>query len=197
MKRCPVCEESYNDSWKKCLKDDSPLDNLGRVSEKVKNVRESDRTERYKSVGGWLGLFVWSLLLAGPIHFVLIVYQITTGSGYFIYPADLPYILNVVYAALAFLEIVAAIFLIRPKISSALFARGVLLAWSIFRAYSIYLVWDRGMNEIVSASMGFLTDFVWLLYFFFSKRVKVRYYPEPVSKNSSDKKYLYDFMRKL
>ena len=42
MKRCPVCQESYNDKWKRCLKDDSPLDDLGRVSEKVKDRDYTD-----------------------------------------------------------------------------------------------------------------------------------------------------------
>ena len=194
MKRCPICQESYNDKWKRCLKDDSPLDGLDKGPKKVDDVQESVRMEKYKSVGGWLGLFVWALLLAGPIHFVLIVYQIITGSGYFIYPTDLPYALNVIYATLAFLEIVAAILLLRPKISSIVFIRAILILWTIFRPVAFYMTADKGLNAIASILLAFLTDFVWLLYFFFSKRVKIRYYQEPVSKNTPKEKSLYDFL---
>ncbi len=202
MKHCPVCKESYNDKWKRCLKDDASLDVIGQdpktASLAASRDRElsTNRRERYKNVGGWLGLYIWALLIMGPIHFVLIVYTIITGSGPFIYPTDLPLPLNILYAVLAFAEIAAAILLLRPKISSVIAARVVMISWSLFRAVFIYMVWSRGPNEIFSAVIGFLTEFVWLLYFFFSKRVKIRYYPEPPAKTdtmTSMDSYLYKF----
>ena len=201
MRQCPECQEIYNDTWKACLKDDSPLGDIAeqelKKPERFPGLAKKREEERYKNVGGWLGLFVWSLLLGGPIGFVMVMYTLLTGNGYFIYPTGLPIYLNIVYACLVFSEIVAAILLLRPKVSSVLFVRGVLLLWGVFRAASIYIVMDRGTNEIISALLAFSTEFIWLLYFFFSKRVRIRYYPEPVIKEAPKEQSLYDLLKKM
>ncbi len=60
VKHCPLCKRNYDDSWRLCLHDGSFLVE-GVSATGVPKVRE------LKGAGGWLGLYVWTILILWPL----------------------------------------------------------------------------------------------------------------------------------
>lgn len=150
-------------------------------SQKPPAEPESESYEKYRGVGGWLALFVFTLIVGGPIMTIINVAGEFEDVGVvFVTVAD-----AVISAALAGLGIYAGISLLRLKPNAVRIAKRYLIAYGIYTMVLLIMV----VIAVIAASgdaqpsvetagpviRGFGSVIIWYLYLEKSKRIAITY----------------------
>ncbi|MFI5420046.1 MAG: hypothetical protein ACHQ1H_03680 [Nitrososphaerales archaeon] len=113
-------------------------------------------------IGGWLTLLLLKLWVGSAIRLVSV----------FVAPSHLDSTINAVFAIVG----VATAYLMTVKNS-----KGVLLAKIFFLMEALYYFLDFAAERNPKSIGWTIGSLVWILYLFFSKRVRNTYYPETIS----------------
>lgn len=139
---------------------------------------ESESHEKYRGVGGWLALFVFALIVGGPIMTIInVAGEFEEFGVVFITVAD-----AVISAALAGLGIYAGISLLRLKPNAVRIAKRYLIAYGIYTMVLLIMVVIAASGDAqpsvetagpVIRSFGFVI--IWYQYLEKSKRIAITF----------------------
>lgn len=180
MKKCSKCNKVYDDTWKICLSDQSVLIEIADTDTSTTHHYVAEKKDEVKGVGGWLGLYVWGMLVVMPILTILVVVSFIATILEPGQSNSPPWHEALILIVLGVLMVMACYRLLKNKKGAVAFVKKVLLfvisAHVWFLALEVYRAsqgqYDGGADGIVRG-LGF--NVAWYLYFIKSKRVHNTY----------------------